>query len=109
MTVLDSLRVPRHLFKFLYRLLVDHCNAHPDDAPALRLISYWNRATGTRFALVLKNYFSDEAAARNQLEDLPSEMFPTVEIISLWDEHTVFFADPFFGKKPLLKNLRVKN
>lgn len=27
------LRVPRHLFKFLYRLLVAHCNAHTDDKP----------------------------------------------------------------------------
>lgn len=26
-----TLRVPRHLFKFLYRLLVAHCNAHTDD------------------------------------------------------------------------------
>jgi hypothetical protein len=28
-----SLRVPRHLFKFLYRLLVAHANAHREDAP----------------------------------------------------------------------------
>ena len=28
-----SLRVPRHLFKFLYRLLVAHCNAHTDEQP----------------------------------------------------------------------------
>ena len=28
-----SLRVPRHLFKFLYRLLVAHCNAHTDSQP----------------------------------------------------------------------------
>jgi hypothetical protein len=28
-----ALRVPRHLFKFLYRLLVAHCNAHTDDKP----------------------------------------------------------------------------
>jgi hypothetical protein len=29
-----SLRVPRHLFKFLYRLMVAHCNAHTDERPA---------------------------------------------------------------------------
>ncbi len=28
-----SLRVPRHLHKFLYRLLVAHCNAYTDDDP----------------------------------------------------------------------------
>ncbi|OHB82220.1 MAG: hypothetical protein A2W31_02665 [Planctomycetes bacterium RBG_16_64_10] len=30
---LRSLRVPRHLFKFMYRLLVAHCNAHTDEDP----------------------------------------------------------------------------
>jgi hypothetical protein len=30
---LRSLRVPRHLFKFMYRLLVAHCNAHTEEAP----------------------------------------------------------------------------
>ena len=30
-----TLRVPRHLFKFLYRLLVAHCHAHTDDKPVL--------------------------------------------------------------------------
>jgi len=32
--VMASLRVPRHLFQFLYRLLVTHTNAHPDEQPA---------------------------------------------------------------------------
>jgi hypothetical protein len=32
-----SLRVPRHLFKFLYRLLVAHCNAHTDEQPVWRV------------------------------------------------------------------------
>lgn len=30
---LERLRVPRHLFKFIYRLLVDHCNRYTDDSP----------------------------------------------------------------------------
>ena len=30
---LRSLRVPRQLFKFLYRLLVAHCHAHTDERP----------------------------------------------------------------------------
>lgn len=36
---LRSLRVPRHLFKFLYRLLVAHCDAHIDEAPAWKISS----------------------------------------------------------------------
>lgn len=33
----QSLRVPRHLFKFLYRLLVAHCNAHTDENPSFQI------------------------------------------------------------------------
>jgi len=32
-----SLRVPRHLFKFLYRLLVAHCNLHTDQQPVWQI------------------------------------------------------------------------
>ena len=31
---LATLRVPRHMFKFFYRLFTAHCNAHSDDNPA---------------------------------------------------------------------------
>lgn len=34
-----QLRVPRRLFKFLYRLLVNHCNAHTDHQPAWQISS----------------------------------------------------------------------
>lgn len=37
MEVLRSLRTPRHLFKFLYRLLVAHCGAHVDGEPVWRV------------------------------------------------------------------------
>jgi hypothetical protein len=36
---LRSLRVPRHLFKFMYRLLVAHCNAYTDDNPSWQISS----------------------------------------------------------------------
>lgn len=32
-----SLRVPRHLHKFLYQLLVAHCNAHTDENPQWKI------------------------------------------------------------------------
>lgn len=32
-----SLRVPRHLFKFIYRALAAHCNAHTDEQPAWQI------------------------------------------------------------------------
>ena len=34
-----SLRVPRHLFKFMYRLFTAHCNAHTDEDPAWKISS----------------------------------------------------------------------
>ena len=34
---LRTLRVPRHLFKFMYRLLVAHCSAHTDERPAWKI------------------------------------------------------------------------
>lgn len=37
MDVMRSLRTPRHLFKFLYRLISSHCNAHTNRAPVWRI------------------------------------------------------------------------
>jgi hypothetical protein len=34
-----TLRVPRHLFKFMYRLFTAHCNAHTDEQPAWKISS----------------------------------------------------------------------
>ncbi len=34
---LDRLRVPRHMFKFLYRLLVDHCNRFTEAQPSWKI------------------------------------------------------------------------
>ena len=37
LSAFESLRVPRHLFRFLYRVLVDHCNRHTDAEPAYKI------------------------------------------------------------------------
>ncbi len=34
---LRSLKVPRHVFRFLYRLIVAHCNKHSDENPSWRI------------------------------------------------------------------------
>jgi hypothetical protein len=51
-----TLRVPRHLFKFLYRLLVAHANAHREGEPA------WQIAPET-FEATLALYQRDQDAA----------------------------------------------
>jgi hypothetical protein len=52
---LRALRVPRNLFKFLYRLLVTHTNAHTDQAPVWKI-------SGETFETVLALYERDQAA-----------------------------------------------
>jgi hypothetical protein len=53
---LRSLRVPRHLFKFLYRLIVTHINTHTDEAPV------WKISAET-FETVLALYQRDQDAS----------------------------------------------
>ena len=50
-----TLRVPRHLFKFMYRLMTAHCNAHSDEQPV------WQISSGT-FESVLALYQRDQDA-----------------------------------------------
>lgn len=52
---LRILRVPRHLFKFLYRLFVTHTNAHTDDNPAWQI-------SGETFEAVLALYQREQDA-----------------------------------------------
>jgi hypothetical protein len=35
--VFDRLRAPRHLFKFLYRLFIDHCSRYTEDNPSWKI------------------------------------------------------------------------
>ncbi len=37
LSAFQSLRVPRHLFRLLYRVLVDHCNRHTDAQPVFQI------------------------------------------------------------------------
>ncbi len=39
LTVFQSLRVPRHLFRFLYRVLAEHCNRYTDAQPQFQIDS----------------------------------------------------------------------
>ncbi len=55
MDAFGTLRVPRHMFKFIYRLFTTHCNAHSDENPA------WQISSGT-FESVLALYQRDQDA-----------------------------------------------
>ncbi|UCE53678.1 MAG: AAA family ATPase, partial [Desulfobacterales bacterium] len=77
----------------------NYLRAYPEQAPPVRLIPYWTNQTGTKFALILKRFFSTKTAARSQLDQLPADLSSKGKIISLWNENTVFFADPFLSLK----------
>ncbi|HEX4145018.1 MAG TPA: hypothetical protein VHY91_16045 [Pirellulales bacterium] len=55
MDAFRGLRVPRHLFKFMYRLFVAHCNAHTDESPVWQISS-------EHFESVLALYSRDQDA-----------------------------------------------
>jgi hypothetical protein len=55
MDAFGALRVPRNLFKFMYRLITTHCNAHTDENPTWEI-------SGESFQSVLALYQRDQDA-----------------------------------------------
>jgi hypothetical protein len=55
MSAFRGLRVPRHLFKFMYRLFVAHSNAYTEESPCWKI-------SGERFESVLALYSRDQDA-----------------------------------------------
>jgi general secretion pathway protein A len=49
----------------------NYLRTYPEHAPPARLIPYWTSQSGTRFAVVLKEYFYDEEAAHQNLRNMP--------------------------------------
>ncbi len=78
----------------------DYLRHYPATAPPARLIPYWNRQAGTRFAVVLKRHFSDLNAAMAQLRQMPPGLAPEGRVLSSWNRDTVFFANPFIRSVP---------
>ncbi len=73
---------------------------HPGSLPPVRLIPYWNPASGSKFAVVLGKLFKDESSARTQQGQLPGELSSGSMILSRWAQETVFFANPYFSRAP---------
>lgn len=66
-------------------------------ALSARLIPHWNRFSGLQFSVILSQPFFDEASAVNKLELLRSNGDTKAEIVSGWDAHTVFYANPYLN------------
>ena len=73
--------------------------SYPDAAPPIRMVPYWNPAGNIRFSILLREYFFDGSIARERLAQLPPVFSEKGEIMTGWEEGTVFFADPYLVKK----------
>jgi general secretion pathway protein A len=69
----------------LYRL-------YPRALPGVRIVSWWNRSGGLRFALVLRKSFDGEKAAWQAVDIIPERISVSARILSHWEEGTVFFS-----------------
>jgi hypothetical protein len=83
----------------------DYLRNYPENEPAVRMIPYWNNQAGNRFAIILKAHFPDEDSARQQLNRLPAKLTPQGRVLSGWETDTVFFANPFSGRKAQLSSM----
>ncbi len=72
---------------------------YPDNSPSMRLIPFWTPENGTQFSVVLNRLFKDEQTARNELSLMPAGLLSNSEVVSSWDVKSVYFADPYFGRK----------
>ena len=72
---------------------------YPDRSPSMRLIPFWTPENGTQFSVVLNTLFKDEQTARNELSLMPAGLLSNSEVVSSWDVKSVYFADPYFGRK----------
>ena len=77
----------------------DMLRSYPESAPPVRLIPFWRPGSGTRFAVVLKQFFTNPETAQLQLNLLPPEYLPAGTLVSSWGEGTVLFADPYYMAK----------
>jgi hypothetical protein len=73
----------------------DFLRSYPTQAPPIRMIPYWTSGTGIRFVLVLKETYPTKSAADGRLRQLTPTVASKGKTVSLWNEETVFFADPF--------------
>jgi hypothetical protein len=68
-------------------------------APLTRMISTWTPQTGLEYGIFVSGYFFNSSAAKAMVAKLPARLSTSAEIISGWPTQTLFFTDPFSGKR----------
>ena len=73
--------------------------SYPGDTSPIRIIPFWDDLLGLKFSVLLKEYFVNKNSAIDQLNKLPRPIASEAKMLSSWDKDTVFFANPFLGRK----------
>lgn len=63
----------------------------------IQIFPHWDRREGLQFDVILKKGFTNESAARNAIDRLPSPIDSEARVIHSWDDNTVFFSTVVFG------------
>lgn len=66
---------------------------YADSALPLRILPYRNSREGRKFAILLRNYFTNEESAKGSLDMLPALVSTKAKIVTGWDEDTLFFSN----------------
>lgn len=66
--------------------------AYPKDAPPVRIIPYWNKRNGLKFAIILQEDFVDEKYARSLISHLLPMIASSAKSLKQWEEGTIFFS-----------------
>ncbi|MFA5757151.1 MAG: AAA family ATPase [Smithellaceae bacterium] len=64
-------------------------------SPGLLFLFFWNKREGRKFAVVLKERFTNMQAAQEAVNRLPLELVAGAKILSNWDGDTVYFNRKF--------------
>ncbi|PKN77071.1 MAG: hypothetical protein CVU52_02060 [Deltaproteobacteria bacterium HGW-Deltaproteobacteria-10] len=82
--------------KSMYDLF--HENTYKKTMSDIIFFPFWNSREGLTFAVVLENSFANPQVAKEAINKLPASIAAKAQIISQWDEKSVFF------NRKILKN-----
>ena len=75
--------------KTMYNLF--HENTYKKTLPPMLFFTFWNTTEGMTFAVILDKSFSNAQAAKEAINKLPASIAAKAQIISRWDDKSVFF------------------
>jgi len=67
--------------------------AYPKDAPPARIIPYYNKRNGLKFAIVLQSNFLDKKSCYSMMSLLPAMIPSGPQSLKQWEEGTVLFSE----------------